>query len=91
MGIRRQVKWTVFTHSEVSLINYFHLEVFFWDCVLVAILLFGQILHFVGHAEKTQSLLEGVPAILAMQDILKENKNELNRLKNCLFIAHTEN
>lgn len=43
MGIRRWVKLTVFTYSEVCLINYFHLEVFFWDCVLAVIPLFEQI------------------------------------------------
>lgn len=52
MGIRRQVKLTVFTYSEVCLINYFHLEVFFWDCILAVILSFEQILHFAGHADK---------------------------------------
>lgn len=52
MGIRRRVKLTVFTYAEVCLINYFHLEVFFWDCILAVILLFEQILHFAGHAEK---------------------------------------
>lgn len=52
MGIRRQVKLTVFTYSEVCLINYFHLEVFFWDCILALVLLFEQILHFAVCAEK---------------------------------------
>jgi len=52
MGIRSRVKLTVFTYSEVCLINYFHLEVFFWDCILAVILLFEQILHFAGHEQK---------------------------------------
>lgn len=37
------MKLTVFTYSEVCLINYFHLEVFFWDCILAVIPLFEQI------------------------------------------------
>lgn len=52
MEIRRRVKLTVFTYSEVCLIIYFHLEVFFWDHILAIILLSEQILHFTGHAGK---------------------------------------
>lgn len=52
MGIRRWVKLTVFTYSEIYLINYFHLEMVVWDYILAVILLFGQIVHFTGHAGK---------------------------------------
>lgn len=52
------MKLTVFTYSEVCLINYFHLEVSFWDCLLAVILLFEQILDFAGHTQNPKAQQE---------------------------------
>lgn len=67
------MKLTVFTYSEIYLINYFHLEVVIWDYILVVILLFWKIVHFTGHAGKHKLIRKLMSAsILTMHDILKE-------------------
>lgn len=82
------MKLTVFTYSEVCLINYFQLEVpVFWDCLLAVILLFEQILDFAGHTQNPKAQQE-VTSVLTICDILK--KKITIRQQQCLFMACIE-
>lgn len=67
------MKLTVFTYSEIYLINYFNLEVVAWDYILAVILLFGQCRKAQAHQKLCGT------SILTMPDILKEKKILLNR------------
>lgn len=74
------MKLTVFTYSEICLINYFHLEVVVGDSILAVILLFGQTVHFTGHAGKHKLIRKLInTSILTMHDILNA-KNPIEQI-----------
>lgn len=84
------MKLTVFTYSEVCLINCFHLEVFFWDYLLAAILLFEQILDFAGDTQNPKAHQEELLLFWLYVTCQKEKKPTLNRQQRCLFMACIE-
>lgn len=85
-GIRRWVKLTVFTYSEIYLINYFHLEMVAWDYILAIILPFGQLWatsEVIQESTSSSEIWSVLPFWLCMT--YEKKKILLNRFKNLPF------